>query len=217
MEHRITALTAQKRNPQRVNIFLDGEYAFSLQRITAAWLEVGQDIDDEKIARLRSEDEQEKAYQKILNLLSYRPRTQEEIRRKLAEYELSEEAGEVIIERLKSNGWVDDARFTEAWIENRSALRPRGRRALVYELRQRGVGEALIDEALQEIDEGELAYQAGLKHANRYKDLEWSEFRLKLYRFLNQRGFTYEVISSTLPRLWSETHQTNNIPEEGVY
>ncbi len=216
MEHRISALTAQKRNPNRVNIFLDGEYAFSLQRITAAWLEVGQQIDDEKINKLKAEDDQEKAYQKILNLLSYRPRTQAEIQRKLTTYELTEETINSILERLRKNGLLDDARFAETWIENRNVTRPRGRRALAFELRQHGVEANLIEDALEEVDEEELAYQAGLKRAGRLQDLEWAEFRLKLYRFLAQRGFNYEIISNVAARLWSETHLTNNLPEEGV-
>ena len=49
---KITALTAQKRNPNRVNIYIDGEYAFSLARIVAAWLRVGQELDEEKLKKL---------------------------------------------------------------------------------------------------------------------------------------------------------------------
>ena len=54
MNHRITAIQAQKRNPQRVSVFLDGEFAFGLSRIVAAWLAVGQEISDEKIALLKT-------------------------------------------------------------------------------------------------------------------------------------------------------------------
>lgn len=216
MEHRITAITAQKRNPHRVNIYLDGEYAFSLQRIIAAWLEVGNPIDDEKILKLKVEDDQEKAYQKVLNWLNFRQRTQNEVQRKLEGYALSEEVITSIIERLKNNGLLNDTLFAEAWIENRNASHPRGRRALAYELRQRGVEANLVDEALLEIDEEQLAYQAGQKRAPRFSNLEYDEFRLKLYRFLAQRGFPYDVISSVIPRLWSETHNPDNFPEEGV-
>jgi len=73
MMHTITALTLQKRNRQRVSVFLDGEYSFGLARIVAAWLEVGQELSDEKIAQLRAEDEREVAYQRALRLIQYRP------------------------------------------------------------------------------------------------------------------------------------------------
>mgnify|MGYP000952684904 FL=1 len=71
MDRTITALTAQKKNPQRINVFLDGEFAFGLQRIVAAWLIVGQTLSEEKINQLRSDDQSEIAYQKAINLLSY--------------------------------------------------------------------------------------------------------------------------------------------------
>ena len=69
MNHTITALTLQKRNRERVNVYLDGEYAFGLARIVAAWLVVGQELSDEKITQLRIEDEREVAYQRALRLI----------------------------------------------------------------------------------------------------------------------------------------------------
>ena len=83
MKHKITALKRQKRNPNRVNIYLDGKFAFGLSRIVAGWLEVGQELDDEKISSLQVEDELEVAYQRALKFISHRIRTENEIRRNL--------------------------------------------------------------------------------------------------------------------------------------
>src|SRR5210317_1123984 len=69
---KITALTIQKRNPNRVNVHLDGEFAFGLARITAAWLRVGQELTPEKIALLKEEDAAEVALQRAFRFLSYR-------------------------------------------------------------------------------------------------------------------------------------------------
>ncbi len=96
MKHKITALTLQKRNHQRVSVFLDDEYAFGLARIVAAWLEVGQELSDEKIAQLRAEDEREVAYQRALRLIQYRPRSESEIRQLLRRHQTPEETAEEI-------------------------------------------------------------------------------------------------------------------------
>ena len=67
-----------------MNIYLDGEFAFGLARITAAWLKVGQELGDEKIDKLQAEDARERAYQQALLFLSYRARSEEEIRKTCA-------------------------------------------------------------------------------------------------------------------------------------
>lgn len=216
MDHTITALTAQKKNPQRINVFLDGEFAFGLQRIVAAWLSVGQPLSDEKIEQLKQEDQQEIAFQRALNLLSYRMHTEAEIVQKLQKHDIPDRNIELTIERLKKNGLLDDARFAEAWVENRKELHPRGRRALAFELKQRGVSPDIIEESLNQLDEEEMAYQAALKRSQRYKEMDWGDFRLKLTRFLSQRGFNYDTISTVITRLWEEIHQTEEFTDEGV-
>lgn len=216
MDHTITALTAQKKNPRRVNVFLDGEFAFGLQRIVAAWLDVGQVLSDEKIAQLKDHDQEEIAYQKALNLLSYRLHSEAEIIQKLQKHDIPEEYVESAIERLKINKLLDDTKFAEAWVENRKETRPRGRRALAYELKQRGINPETIDETLSELNEEEMAYQAAWKRSQRMTNMDWGDFRLKLTRFLSQRGFNYEVIPVVITRLWEEIYQIEKFPDEGV-
>jgi len=214
MEHKITALTAQKRNHQRVNVFLDGEFAFGLSRIVAAWLHVGQMISDEKIEQLKAEDEREVAYQQGLKYLAYRPRSLAETRLHLQSQDLSPASIEDALERLQKNGLVNDSSFAQAWVENRSEFRPRGRRALTYELKQLGVSSQIIEQSLQDIDENGLAYRAGLKQARKYQHLDWQLFRQKMYAFLGRRGFSYEVSSPVVARLWAEQHESDQYPLE---
>ncbi|HEX9029434.1 MAG TPA: RecX family transcriptional regulator [Anaerolineales bacterium] len=213
MDHKITALTLQKRNRQRVNVYLDGEFAFGLARIVAAWLEVGQTLSDEKIVQLRSEDGSEAAYQQALKLLNYRPRAEAEIRKNLKEHDIAEEIISEVLERLKENGLVDDARFAQAWIENRSELRPRSRRALTYELQQRGIDRQLAEQSLESLNDEELAYQAALKQSRKLRELDWQDFRQKMYGFLARRGFNYEVSAPVTARIWAELHN-NGTSEE---
>ena len=99
---KITAISVQKKNPNRVNIYLDGEYAFGVARITAAWLKNGDELSDEKISKLLAEDAREWAYQQALLYLSYRARSEKEIRQNLRKHEMPEEVIEETIERLHS-------------------------------------------------------------------------------------------------------------------
>ena len=201
----VTAMKVQKRNPQRVNIYLDGEYAFGLARITAAWLQIGQELDDEKIAQLRSQDSHEAAYQKALGFLDYRPRSSAEVRKNLEKHGYEAEVIEQVLERLERSGLINDGQFAQTWVDNRSEFRPRGRRALSMELRQKGLDDEAIEAALSELDEDSLAIQAARKQARKLHDLPKPDFRRKLAGFLARRGFGYGVIEPVLERVWQET------------
>ena len=100
---KITAISVQKKNPNRVNIYLDGEFAFGVARITAAWLKNGDELSDEKIAKLLAEDSREWAYQQALLYLSYRARSEKEIRQNLQKHEMPEEVIEETLERLRKS------------------------------------------------------------------------------------------------------------------
>ena len=208
---KITALQVQKRNPNRINIHLDGEYAFGLARIVAAWLHIGQTLDEEKIAKLQAEDARERAMQQAMLFLSYRARSEKEIRQNLSKHEIPDVVIEETLDRLRRNGFADDKQFANAWVENRSTFRPRGRRALTLELRQKGIDDATIESALEDVDEDTLAYEAGQKKARKLKVQEWSEFRKKMSDFLARRGFSYSVIAPIVSRLWNEIHTDREV------
>jgi len=213
---KITAISVQKKNPKRVNIYLDGEFAFGVAHITAAWLKHGEELSDEKIAKLLSEDMREWAYQQALLYLSYRTRSEKEIQQNLRKHEVPEDVIEGTLERLRTAGFANDNEFAQAWVENRSAFRPRSKRALSVELRQKGLDHETIQASLSDVDEEALAYAAGSKRAPRFKELEWTEFRKKLSEFLARRGFSYSVIAPAVSRIWSETHTESqqNINED---
>jgi regulatory protein len=211
---KITALVAQKRNPNRVNMYLDGEYAFSLARIVAAWLRVGQELDEEKIKRLQAEDAHERAIQQALLFLSYRSRSESEIRQNLRKHEIPEDVIDQTLQRLRQDGLASDDQFAQAWVENRSTFRPRSRRMMAMELRQKGLADEAVSSALEDVDDEALAYEAAQKRAPRLKDLEWVDFRKKLSEFLARRGFSYSVITSVVTRIWNEIHTDEHYFEE---
>lgn len=210
----ITALKAQQKNPQRINVFLDGEYAFGLSRIVAAWLQVGQTLTEDRLSQLLQEDRVESLYQRALHYLSYRLRSEQEMNQYLLTHENDEQVRQRVLERLKANGWLDDQRFAAQWVENRSTFRPRGKKALRLELRKRRVQSELIDQALEELDETELAYRAAQKVVARYQGLDKQIFQRKLYESLMRRGFSYEVVLPTIHRCWQEIHQNPEMEQE---
>ena len=203
-ERKITALKAQKRNRSRVSVYLDGEYAFGLARIIAAWLQVGQVLTEEKIAELEAQDAGEVAYQQALRLLNFRDRSESEIIKGLKQRQTPEEIITEVIARLHRGGLLDDQRFAKTWVENRTEFRPRSSRALAYELREKGIEQEAIQQVLESFDEDEAAYLAAKKYVNRIKNLEWPEFRQKLLGYLARRGFHYETIRTAIARLQAE-------------
>jgi regulatory protein len=207
MDHTITSIKVQKRNPNRLAIYLDGEFAFGLARIVAAWLTIGQVISDEKIAELQEKDYQEGAYQYAILVLSYRPRSIAELRQKMTAKGYSEAVIDMVIERLTQSGLLNDTTFAQAWVENRSAFHPRSRRALTIELHRKGVTDEVIAQTLGETgNEEEMAYQAAQPKARKLAGLERIEFRNKLGAFLGRRGFSFDTISPVINRLWNEIH-----------
>lgn len=220
MDKQITALKVQKRNPNRINVYLDGEYAFPVARIVGAWLQIGQVLSEEKIASLRAADTKEVAFQRALNFLSYRPRSEAEVQRKLTEAGFDEAVIAETLERLRGVNLISDAQFAKDWVENRSTFRPRGRRVLAMELRQKGVADDVIQSALDgTVDEDELAYQAAVRKARRWADLEYAAFRERLSAYLLRRGFSYGTIANLVQRVWSdlqEARDTGTTPDYTV-
>lgn len=208
MDRKVTALKVQVKNPNRVSIYLDGEFAFGLSRIVAAWLKVGQSLSEEKVAALQQQETQEKAFQKALTLVSYRPRSEAEIHQKLTDAGFDPGTIRAALERLREAGLVQDQSFAESWIENRSTFRPRSRSYLAFELRRKGVNDETIQTALaQAADDDQLALQAAQKYARRLEHLEWAEFQKKLSAFLGRRGFSYSTIRPVVSQVWQESRQ----------
>jgi regulatory protein len=208
---KITALAVQKKNSNRVNVYLDGEFAFGVARITAAWLKNGDELSDEKIAQLLAEDAREWAYQQALLFLSYRVRSEKEVRQNLRKHEVPAEVVEETLARLRQAGLVNETEFAQVWVENRNAFRPRSRRALEMELRQKGLDDEAIQTSLANVDEEALAYAAALKRAVRFKNLDWEVFRKKLSEFLARRGFSYATVAPVVSKIWNETRADDNI------
>ena len=206
MENVITDIQAQKRNRNRLNIFLDGQYAFSLDRMAAAWLTVGRQLNVEEVSRLQEKDEFQTALNRALHYLSYRARSNQEMQTYLRQKGFDTGLIDRVIARLIEERLIDDLDFAQAWLDNRERFRPRSQSLMRLELRQKGVAESEIEQAMQTtaLDDFALAMKAGKKLSRRYQLLDKPEYDRKLAAALQRRGFSYAVVRECLPLLWKE-------------
>ena len=212
----ITALTVQQKNKDRVNVYLDGRFAFGLAAIEAARLRRGQTLSDDEIAALQNRDEAQKAHESALRYLDYRPRSVDEIRRHLKGKDVAPEVTDEVVERLTSVGLLDDRAFARYWLENRSDFSPRGERALRLELRQKGVPGDIIAEVLSEgHDEDEAAYRAAMAQARKVRTTDPVEFRRKMEARLARRGFSYGTAREAVARAWRKFQASEEKEESG--
>lgn len=205
---RITALEVQQRNRERINVHLDGEFAFGLAAITVqqAGLYIGRELTPAEIEPLLDEDTFQKAFNRALLFLGYRPRSESEVRRRLAKAKVEPDVIARVVTRLRADGLIDDRDFARYWVENRESFNPRGTRLLAAELRQKGVEREVVEEALTEVEnEGESALVAGRRKLRQLSGLEFRDFRQKMGNHLARRGFDYETARNAVNRLWQES------------
>jgi regulatory protein len=201
---KITALRVQARNKSRVNVYLDGKFAFGVAKIVAARLAIGQELDEAALAHLKGADDVEQAYERALKFLSPRPRSVSEVRRRLKQHQIEPDLIEAVVERLGRAGLLDDQAFANYWVENRAAFRPRSKRVLRAELKQKGLSDEAVRSALAETDDAQAAYALAAQRARRLAGLDRNEYRRKLGDFLARRGFSFDVIEPVVDRLWNE-------------
>ena len=209
---RVTSIEPQSRpNTRRVNIFLDGRFAFSLGDELAVKLSVGVILSDPEVEELQRRDALSRVYSAALTLLSYRARGVSELQARLLRRGFDPSLVDEVVARLKEERILDDKEFAQLWVENRQAHSPRGNRLLQAELRSKGVDREIIDGVLPGAGkEEEAAYRVARRKARSLKGLEWQEFRRRTGDYLVRRGFGYELAASTTRRLWSEVNGSAN-------
>ncbi len=206
MHGTITALTPQeRRGGRRVNVFLDEQYALSLSRELAESLRIGQPVDEVEFERLLVADERARALEAALRLLGYRPRSESELRQRLALKKHSPSAVDAALVRLRELQLVDDEAFARYWVEQRQARQPRGHRLVAHELRRKGVSREVVDGiAGAGADEADLAYRAGLRRIRAFAGLDDRAFRQRLGAYLQRRGFDWSSIQTAVRRIERE-------------
>jgi regulatory protein len=204
---RITGLEVQAHDPERVNLSLDGRFAFGLSAKVAAdaGLKTGDWLSAADVAHLLRQEDEARALQQAYVLLSYRPRSEQEMRQALTRKGHAPETVTAVVDRLRAYHYLDDEAFAASWVENRQRFRPSGGRLLRAELRLKGV---TTDVAAQAIDDGAgderaLAFEVGAKKAAAVGDADYAAFGRKVGGFLMRRGFAPDVVWEVVRRLWA--------------
>lgn len=215
----VTAIQSQVRDPDRVSVFIDGEFAIGIARDVADdfGLHKDQALDETLLADLLARNLVHRATAASLNFLAYRPRSEGEIRRKLQQGKYPEATIEQVIAKLRDWRYVDDEDFARRWIENRSTHRPRGSRLLAQELKAKGIDAGTMHEALEDagLDEAADALVIARQRWRQLQNLEPAVRERRLSGFLARRGYGFDVIRPTLDALRDETNdETNDEPTD---
>jgi regulatory protein len=209
----ITAIVPQKQNQERVNVHLDGRYAFSLALTTAAYLRLGQSLSEAEIENLQSQDAVAKARQQAMRFLSYRPRSVQEVRQNLQKKDVPAAVVEQTITYLSEHELLSDHTFAQYWVEQRETFKPRSHFALRQELQQKGVSREVIDEVLTAVDDTTAARQAAVARARQWAGLPEETFFIKMAAFLQRRGFNYSVIEPVIREIWADLDSDDVLSE----
>ncbi len=199
----VTSLERQPRR-RRINVFVDGRFALSLtlSLVQEKGLHAGMTVDEAELDRLRAEDERRVAYEAAIHLLSYRPRSEREMRQRLRRRQVAPEAIDETVQKLRESHYLDDAAFAQFWRENRQALSPRSGRLIRSELLSKGVDSETATVTVEGVDDEDAAYRAASKHLKSVQGEDFDAFRRRLGGFLTRRGFSYNVVRRTLERCW---------------
>lgn len=208
---RITALTVQARDAERFSVFIDASFAFGLASavVEREGLHVGQDLTQADLDRLLEAEAYFRALNASLHFLSYRPRSEGEIRQRLRRSDTPAETIDAVLTQLRDWRYVDDEDFAQRWIENRSQHRPRGARLLTQELRAKGVDPEVVSRSIEEaeLDETSQALEAGRKRWAQLASLEPEVRERRMIGFLQRRGFGFDSIRQVLETLRGEQEE----------
>lgn len=204
----ITDIKPQKKGTNRLNVFVDGEFALGLAPgvYEESGIRIGQELTPDDLQHLKSTEQIHRAWDRAQRFLAARPRSEQEIRDRLRRYGYSNEIIDRTVTRLHQTGLIDDAAFATFWKQDRVAFNPRSSGLIARELKQKGVNTEIISQTVASIDNETEAYQAAIKKARTLSDTDYQQFRRKLGGFLQRRGFNYEIIQSTVNRLWQEKY-----------
>lgn len=208
-ELHVSAVEVQARNPDRVNVYVDGSYAFSLNALLALELHLGRGsvLDPATLKDVFRRDEVGKAVEACVRLLSFRPRTEVELLRRLAQKGFEQEIAHEAIDRLRHLGYVDDADFARFWVSNRERFKPMGARRIRSELLQKGVSRETADEVMEEQlpdDEYETALRAARSKLRTYSGTDYATFHRRMGGYLARQGFGFDTSGRVLRLLWAE-------------
>jgi regulatory protein len=209
---KITGLKASRHRQEQMNMFLDGQFAFSLDTETVAreGLKVGIELSLGRIEALQRAAHFNQCLNAAYRYLSYRPRSEAELRGRLQKRGFDDEDIDAVVIKLNEQGLVDDLAFSRFWKDNRESFSPRSQWLTRMELRKKGVSEDIIDQVVSEVNDEDLAYRAALTKARKLPSLDYHSFYRRVGEHLSRRGFGYGAINNAIKKTWRELYITDN-------
>ena len=201
----ITAIE-RKRGSRRVTLRVDHcqTVPLSTEVLALLRLRAGDELTEQRLKEVREAQARHEAISSALRLLSYRQRSERELRDRLARKRVPQPLCDEVIARLRELSLIDDEAFALSYVQARDQTSPRGRRLLAQELRTKGIPRRAIEGPLAGVDESGAAYRAAARRARSLAPQTHADFRRRLGGFLLRRGFDYEVSRATTDRLWRE-------------
>lgn len=205
---KITKIEIQKRNKERVNLFLDGEYAFSLsaELVYKEGLKTNDEIDSEKLKILVEHENLIRCKNSALRIIEKSYKTEKEVRDKLILKGYEDNSINKSIEFLKEYNFINDSNYTKAFIHDK--LNSQGSQKIKYKLIQKGISKEIIAEELSNLDKGnekKVAFNIAKKKLDIIKKKENDNYKVsgKLYRYLISKGYGYDVTNEIVKEIMS--------------
>lgn len=195
---KITDIKQQARRQDRYSIYVDGKYMFSFSEneLVGSGLRKNQEVSEQQLADLKNTAVLDKGYDRALNLISHRPRSEGELRDYLRRKDYSPEESDQILNKLSERGYVNDADFARRWVESRRLLKSTSKRRLSQELRQKRIASDIINDVLAADETNERDVLRELVERKR-KQTKYQD-DLKLMQYLSRQGFNYDDIKSAI-------------------
>lgn len=202
----ITKIETQKRNKERVNIYIDEEYAFAVfsELVYKNGLKVKQEIDEETLKDVFLEEEKKKCKSTAIRIVERSYKTEKELREKLTLKGYDKSSIEYALEFLKEYNFLNDESYSKMFVKDSS--RSKGKNRIKMDLKRKGVSEENIQDALSNINKEEeflTAKKLGEKKYNQLIKREDDKYKLssKLLSFLVSKGFEYELSKDVVRKI----------------
>lgn len=199
---KITEVSPQKNNPQRVNVYADGEYVFSLDDVDALVMGIkpGKEITARDVENCLFESQFGKAKAKALELLSHKALTVKMLQDELGKKGYDEVVIEQVVSEFQELGYIDDMNFAMLYLEY-AASKLWGEKKIRYELSQKGVDANVIEDALSSFElPGAKEVAELIKQKYSGEDLTDFKVKQKIMRFFASRGFDFSLVEEALKR-----------------
>lgn len=204
---KITKIEPQKRNKDRFSLFIDDEFYMGIDQdvIIKHYLTKGMEVDEKFLNEIIKTEEQNKSNNTALNYISFKPRSEKEVRTKLKDKEFDEDIIDNTIAFLYKYNYLNDYDYGKSLINDKKNFKKAGKNLLKQELYKKGIDKDTIEELIEESydydEEYEMAYAVAIKKYNLIKNEDKNSIYRKLYSLLGRKGYAFDIINKVVKNI----------------